>query len=304
MSRPLVLCAALLAGTLLAPSPVPAGEVAYTVLEGQSLSLICREAYGDKGLFPLLALYNGREDPERLSAGETIRLPFSDRVTLRRGESLSRLAKRTWKDAKKYPVIAWANGIGDPALVSEGTGLSVPVLVPYRLRRGESVSSVAGRFYGDEKEFGPILWASGIEDPRRVPAGAVLNVPFLFPHPDMKGLRAAGEAAAAEKEAEEKARAEAGARKAEALLQQARAAFRSGRYDDALDSGREASRGLEGARRAEALRLLADCQYAFRRMGETLRYLEAAYELDPGFTPDPALVNPEMMALYERARGQ
>jgi hypothetical protein len=86
-----------------------------------------------------------------------------------------------------------------------------------------------------------------------------------------------------------------------ALLGQAEVAYRAGKYGEAWTSGHEASRGLTGAQKAKALRLMAACQYAFRRLGAAEEDLEAAYELDPDFRPDPAYVNPEMMALYERA---
>lgn len=283
---------ALLAVALSVPAALQAGELSYTVKRGQSLSLICQEVYGDKDLFSLVALYNGKDDPRKITVGETLRMPFSDMVTLRKGESLSSLAGRIWKDMKKYPVIAWANGIRDPAAVPAGARLAVPVLVPYHLPAGESVSSAAERFYGDPRQYAPIMSASGIEDPARVPAGALLMVPYLFPQPNVKSVtntRETRTTAAAED-------------RAITLLGQAEAAYRAGKYGEAWTSGHEASSRLSGVQKAKALRLTAACQYAFRRMDAALDDLRKAHELDPDYRPDPAYVNPEMMALYERAR--
>lgn len=282
-----------LSAALAAPSPVSAGEIKYTVKEGESLSRICQEVYGDRELFSLVAFYNGKEDPEKLSPGETVRLPFSEKVVVREGESLSRIAQRVWKDAKKFTVIAWANDIRDPARVPAGTRIAVPVLVPFRLPRGESVSSTARRFYGDPKEYAPILSASGIEEPGRIPAGSLLLVPYRFPDPEIKSPG----------KTDVKKDEDSGLEKARALLTQAEEAFRAGKVGDAWNSGYEASKGLAGLEKARALRLLAACQYAFRRMDEALADLAAAYELDPEFKPDPAFVNPELMVLYERAKG-
>jgi LysM repeat protein len=279
---------------LLVPSGLRAGEMDYTVQKGQSLSLICRDAYGDKGLYTLVAFYNGKDDPRKLSVGETIRLPFSEMVTLRSGESLSSLAGRFWKDAKKYPIMAWANDIRDPAVVPAGTRIAVPVLVPYRIRPGESISTVAERFYGDPKQYPPIMTASGIEDPGHVSAGTLLKIPYLFPKPAVQKTpvkRKVRQPPPVDK-------------KALALLDQAEAAYRAGNYGDAWTAGHEASKGLDGRQKARALRLTAACQYAFRRMEAASEDLKEAYELDPDFRPDPAYVNPEMMALYERARGK
>jgi hypothetical protein len=284
--------AAFLASVLLTSSTLKAGELKYSVRKGQSLSLICREVYGDEDLYTLVALYNGKDNPKKISAGEVIRLPYSDMVILKEGESLSSLARRVWKDAKKYHVIAWANGIRNPAIVPAGTRLAVPALVPYRLPAGESVSSVAQRFYGDYRQYGPIMYASGIEDPARVPAGSLLMVPYLFPKPEVKSEPHAGGKMSSSPVSD----------KALALLGKAEAAYRSGKYGDAWTAGYEASKELNGTQKAKALRLLAACQYAFRRMDEALDDLKTAYELDPDFRPDPVYVNPEMMELYQKAR--
>jgi hypothetical protein len=239
-----------------------------------------------------VALYNGKEDPTKIAAGETLRLPYSTTVTLKKGESLSQLARRIWGDVEKYPVIAWANGIQDPEKVPVGTRLVVPVLFPYRLAKGESISSAAGRFYEDPKQFTPIAVASGIGDPARVPAGTLLKVPYIFPRTVKKP------APVKKEEAEDRASSE----RAVALLKQAEADFRAGQYGKAWTAGHEASKGLKGENRAKAMRLLAASQYAFGKTVEALEHLREAHRLDPGFSPDPAYVNPEMMELYRKAR--
>jgi hypothetical protein len=282
---------AILTTVPLTPTPLPAGEMAYAVKKGQSLSLICQEIYEDKDLYTLVALYNGKDDPRKIVAGEVLRMPFSDIVTLRKGESLSGLAKRTWGDAKKYPVIAWANGIRRPEVVPAGTRLMLPIMIPYRLKRGESISSVAALIYGDPKNFAPILLASAVNDPNRVPIGSLLNVPYLFPRPVVKSTL----------NTDKNMGSEAGSDKAMNFLKQAEASIRAGRYGEAWTAGNKAARGLKGRDKARAMRLLAASQYAFGRNEEALEDLKAAYTLDPEFRPDPAYVNPEMMELYKQA---
>ena len=269
----------LLGFSLACPVSSAAKELAYTVRSGQSLTSICLEIYGDKDLYFHVAFFNGKEDPRRIAPGETLRMPFSDMVTLRKGESLSGLAKRVW---------------GDPARVPAGTRLVVPVLIPYRLAKGESVSSAAGRFYGDPKQYAPIIAASGIEDPLRVRAGSVMKVPYVFPRPAVNTVPGKSK----------KVVSVSASDKAMTLLGQAEADFRGGKYGEAWTAGHEAARGLEGKEKARAMRLLAVSQYAFGKTVEALEHLKSAYELEPGFSPDPAYVNPEMMKLYERARGK
>jgi tetratricopeptide (TPR) repeat protein len=290
---------------LLIPYELIAGEVARKVGIGESLSLICRDAYGDKDLYTLVALYNGKKDPRKINPGEMLRLPYSETITLRSGESLSILAKRAWGEPKMYPVLAWANGVQDAAKVPVGTRLSIPVLIPYVLKKGESISSVAGVFYGNPKVYEVIVNASQIEDPARVPAGTVLKIPYIMPKPVVKKTTVSKVRKPAPKPAPKpvvkKAESALKTKKALNLLEQAEIEFRAGRYGDAWTTGHEASGDLTGKDKAKALRLLAACQYAFGKTDEALEDLRRAYELDPGFKPDPAYVNPEMVVLYEKA---
>ena len=292
----------------LVPQELVAGEVSRKVGSGDSLSLICQEVYGDKGLYTLVALYNGKDDPTKISLGETLRLPYSDTVTLQSGESLSMLAKRVWGEAKMYPVLAWANGVHDVAMVPVGTRLAIPVLIPYILQKGQSVSSVAGDIYGNPKVYEVILNASRIADPTRVPAGTILKVPYVMPRPVVKKAPVRTVRKPTPKpvmtSVVKKPEPDPKAEKTLKLLVQAEGAFREGRYGDAWTMGNEASRNLSGKDKAKALRLMASCQYAFGRTDEALDALKRAYELDPGFAPDPAYVNPEMMALYKKAGSQ
>lgn len=305
----------ILAGTLglvwtllLLPHDLVAGEVTRKVGSGESLSLICQEVYGDKDLYTLVALYNGKEDASKISPGEILRLPYSETITLRSGESLSKLAKRIWGEPKMYPVLEWANGIQDVTRVAAGTRLAVPVLIPYILKKGESISSVAGIFYGNPMVYEVIVNASRIVDPTRVPAGTLLKIPYVMPKPIVKKtpVRKVRKPApkAVPKPLVKKSGPDLKAKKALNLLEQAESAFRAGRYGDAWTMGHEASRDLNGKDKAKALRMLAASQYAFGKTDEALDDLRRAHELDPGFKPDPAYVNPEMMGLYKKARMQ
>ncbi len=310
-SRILSLTLTLALGLILfaVPHELAAGEVVRKVGRGESLSLICQTAYGDKELYTLVALYNGKKDPTKISAGEVLRLPYSETITLQSGESLSMLAKRAWGEPGMYPVLAWANGIQDAEKVPVGTRLAVPVLVPYVLKRGESISSVAGVFYGNPKVYEVIVNASRIEDPTRVPAGTVLKIPYVMPRPAVKKTPVPAVRKPPPRPAPKPVvkpvvkipEPDLSAKKALTRLEQAEDAFREGRYGDAWTMGHEASRDLNGKDKARALRLMASCQYAFGKHDEALDDLRRAYELDPGFKPDPAYVNPEMRLLYEQA---
>jgi LysM repeat protein len=60
------------------PEPVPEPEPAYqtyTVKAGDTLSKIAKEFYGDATKYPIIAEYNGLEDPGLIIIGQVLRIP-------------------------------------------------------------------------------------------------------------------------------------------------------------------------------------------------------------------------------------
>ena len=337
------LAAALFQGLfVLAPGVTTAGEEKHRVSSGESLTAIAGKFYGDEDLFLILALYNGKTDPKKISVGEVLKLPFSDTVTLRKGESLAVLSRRLWGDSDLYPILAEFNSIRKPESVPAGARLKVPILVPCTLARGENLAALAERFYGDNKRFTLIALASGIKDPARVAAGAVLKVPMVLtraPEPAITAPRAAtavpakkaaplspetkspgltpppaGEAPSSrgkDPSAASAAAEQPGAAAAPTpspspppVLSEAEGLYRSGQYAAARKLLLDASGSLQGADRAAALRVLALCHYAFEDRAAALRSLRQSVELDPGFVPQPSVYNPDVMRIYQEAKKQ
>jgi len=60
------------------PKPVPEPKPAYqtyTVKAGDTLGKIAKEFYGDATKYPIIAEYNGLEDPSRIFIGQVLRIP-------------------------------------------------------------------------------------------------------------------------------------------------------------------------------------------------------------------------------------
>ena len=60
------------------PEPVPEPEPSYqtyTVKAGDTLGKIAKEFYGDATKYPIIAEYNGLEDPSRIFIGQVLRIP-------------------------------------------------------------------------------------------------------------------------------------------------------------------------------------------------------------------------------------
>ncbi len=275
-----------------------AGVVNHTVRSGESLSAITRDFYGDKELFGIIALYNGIPDATTIQPGSIVRLPYSELITVGPGESLSLIAKRVWKNARFYTVLAEVNDITRPEAVPAGTRIRIPVMVPYRLGKGESLSTVARDFYGNPGKFPAIAVASGIDDPARVSVGTGLKVPLVL----VKTARATQPPP--QKTKPKRTSQPRTPDKAGLVLKQASEAYRQGEYAQARDLLSNSLMSMSLSDKPAALRLLASCHLAFGDRERALDALREAHRLEPGYRPQPAMVNPELMELYEQAMGK
>lgn len=132
-----------------APNSPGAPATTYTIREGDTFVRIAGELYGDQRRWVDIAQANPMVDPQRLRIGQVIRLP-------------SATAMRADESPTPAPASAPAAGSA------------------YVIREGDTLSSIAGRVYGD-----PNLWYVIFEanrqaldnDPDRIVAGARLTIP-------------------------------------------------------------------------------------------------------------------------------
>lgn len=101
--------------------------------------------------------------------------------TVKTGDSLSKIAKRFYGDEDDWPRIFDANQhqITDPDVIFPGQVLRVPVKARHKVKAGESLSVIAGEFYGDVNEWPRIFSANQhqISDPDLIFPGLVLCIP-------------------------------------------------------------------------------------------------------------------------------
>ena len=95
-----------------------------TIRGGETLQSIARDAYGSSALWTVIARANPLLDPNKLRAGQTIRVPVDpDNVQ------------------------GLASGDGDPAAASSPAAATIE----YRVRRGDALSKIAQKFYGSAR---------------------------------------------------------------------------------------------------------------------------------------------------------
>ena len=148
----------------------------HTVVAGETLSALALRYYGDPQLYRLIATASGIANPNVINVGQRLILPDFTRYTVAAGDTLSALALRFYGDAELYPLIASASGIADPSNIDVGQPLIIPDATRYTVVAGDTLSSLAVRFYGDAAFYPLIAKVNGIADPNAIDVGHVLVI--------------------------------------------------------------------------------------------------------------------------------
>lgn len=116
-------------------------------------------------------------------------------VTVRRGDSFYRIAERELGDGRRYLEVAAANPGVDPMRLKPGQKIALPAAVTrpapptgrtapagkrsYTVRRGDTLSAIARRFYGSATKWPRLLEANKdrLSSPRKLKPGMVVIVP-------------------------------------------------------------------------------------------------------------------------------
>ncbi len=150
----------------------------HTVRSGESVSSIAKRYYRNYELTELLLQYNGKSDTV-VQPGEKLKIPFCEVHRVRGGDTLSGLAQRYLERPLAYREIATLNGLRPDRPLKVGQRIVIPVVLAHRLRRGESLATLAKRFYGDTDLAHVLQSYNGIDDPRRLSVGQQVDVPLV-----------------------------------------------------------------------------------------------------------------------------
>ena len=126
-----------------------AAERVHTVAAGESAASLAKRFYGDRNLGDLLLRYNGRLE-KMIHPGERLNDPLLRGLSSADlGDTWSGLAKRHLGRASASPVLAELNGYAAGEPLRMWHSRRHPGGAAAHLARGETLSSLADRFYGD-----------------------------------------------------------------------------------------------------------------------------------------------------------
>jgi LysM repeat protein len=163
---------------LFAVGTTAASEQVHTVTAGESAGSLAKKYYGSRELGELLLRYNGKPG-KMVHPGERLTIPFCEVYRARPGDTWSALAKRRLGRAKAGPVLAELNGYAGGEPLPVGTRIVFPVVLRHSLARGETLSSLAERFYGDPQKAATLQEFSQLDDVKRLAVGTPLEIPLV-----------------------------------------------------------------------------------------------------------------------------
>src|SRR2546421_964213 len=146
----------------------------YTVQQGDTLSGIAQQAYGDGNQYQVIANANHISDPNVIYSGQVLFIPVlssasptpGSNYTVQQGDTLSGIAQQAYGDGNQWQKIydypANKQVIGpDPNLIRPGEVLFIPPLSStsptpgsnYTVQQGDTLSGIAQRAYGDGNQW-------------------------------------------------------------------------------------------------------------------------------------------------------
>jgi LysM repeat protein len=105
----------------------------------------------------------------------------------KKDETLSHVALIHYGDPKKWVYITAANFIADPNKIPRNRPLWVPTVWRYRIRKGDSLSKIAGKHLKDSKRADFLKWLNKVKNPRDLDPGRLITMPFLLRHRVQQG---------------------------------------------------------------------------------------------------------------------
>jgi hypothetical protein len=279
--------------------PSSSHAFAHIVKPGETLAQIASRVYGESKLESVLVGANALDvqGGTVIAPGMRLDVPAPGHHTVVQGETWSELAL-SWlgtNDPARTELLAHANK-GVPWIPPvEGQEIEIPTIVTYLAGEGETVNSIAQRFWGDPNRG----WELNIYNRREgllVKRGEVVLVPV----PGLR-LTEAGKAearAAAERDGASGGMALEQQRRADGELPQLLADVRYGRYAEAVARGNRVlgSSALTHPQLAVVHRSLLEAYVALDAHAAAAAACAAWRSNDPSAALDPMRISPKIRA--------
>ena len=267
----------------------------HEVKPGETVADVAWTYYGDRDKAILLLRYNRIPDPKRVLPGTKIAIPNVIRYTVKKGDTLAKIAQQFLGDSRRYEALALINGLDSSRALGIGSSIKIPFDVPHKVNRGESLAMIADRYCGDPDQFHLIASYNFITDPRAIEPGAEILIPIANLEIGVK-TNPVSQSPKAPLLPEEQL--------GFPWLEKGIHLYLAGEYKAAVQSLQEASK--RGLRRKEdickAYRFLAYSHIALGERNLGKKAFRKALAIHPALKLDPTYISPKIMGIFEEVK--
>jgi nucleoid-associated protein YgaU/tRNA A-37 threonylcarbamoyl transferase component Bud32 len=161
-------------------SPAPS-SLTHTVQPGETLGAIALRYYREARHFPLLVAANRLDPRAALRPGQVLRIPIGEPYEVRPGDSVSSIAERALGDSRRGWILLDLNDLRDPDRLLPGQTVWLPLRGGHEVRRGETLATIAERYYGSPTFAARLARYNFLPDGETPPEGTRLEIPLLAP---------------------------------------------------------------------------------------------------------------------------
>ncbi len=269
----------------------------HALSPGETVADVAKAFYGDQDKAILLLQYNRITDPKKILPGTKIAIPKIIQYTVKKGDTLTTIAHRFLGDPRRYQFLASINHLDSPQSLTIGSTIKIPFDIPHIVKRGESLSIIANRYYGDPNKFHLIASYNFITDPRAIKPESEILIPIVNLEIGSKStpIRQSPNAPLLPEE-----------QLGFPWLEEGIHLYFTGEYRAALQSLMEAlKRGLKREDDiCKTYRFLAYCHIALGERNLGKGAFEKALAIRPNLKLDPTYISPKIMGIFKEAQGR
>ena len=274
----------------------PVWSVTYHALQpGETMVDVARAYYADNEKATILLWYNRISDPKKILPGTKIAIPTITRYPVKKGDTLGILAHRFLGDQRRHKFLAMINHFKSTQALTIGRIIIIPFHIPHVVKKGESLTVIADRYFGDSNKFRLIKSYNFIDDPRAIDPGMEILIPIVDVEmkPGFDPSRHASTSALLPEE-----------QLGFPWLEEGVHLYCAGEYRAALQNLKEAlKRGLKRKEDiSKAYRFRAYCHIALGEGDLGKKALKEALAIDPGLKLDPNYISPKIMGIFEEVQ--
>jgi LysM repeat protein len=164
---------------LLLAAPARADIVNYRCKEGDTLSLIAAEYYGDRKKAVFIMAENKIKNAKPLRPGEKLKIPVPREITTSPGDTFDGLAAGFLGDPQRGVFIAEVNGMSVDDRLPAGTPLIIPFTVTHKAQATETFQSIAATYFNDKSQAELIRRYNAMTDRNTIEKDETIQVPVF-----------------------------------------------------------------------------------------------------------------------------